>query len=76
MVSAMLATDKGLRLQRQESDLAEQIMLHFVRQGHTILPIHDAFIVQSHLESELVQVMREQFRNMFGQFPQVKVVGP
>jgi len=31
MVPAMLGTDKGLTLQRLESDLAETIMLHFVR---------------------------------------------
>lgn len=73
MVPAMLATDKGMRLQRLESDLAEEIMLHFVRQGYAILPIHDAFIVQAHLEQELVQVMKDTFRARLGQVPHVKV---
>ena len=73
MVPAMLGTDKGLTLQRLESDLAEAIMLHFVRQGHAILPIHDAFIVQTHLERELVQVMKDTFKARLGQVPPVKV---
>lgn len=73
MVRAMLGTDKGLTLQRLESDIAEAIILHFVRQGHTILPIHDAFIVQAHLEGELVRVMQDTFKARLGQVPHVKV---
>lgn len=73
MVPAMLGTDKGLTLQRLESDLAEAIMLHFVRRGHAILPIHDAFIVQAHLEQELVLVMKDTFKARLGQIPHVKV---
>ena len=73
MVSAMLGIDKGLTLQRLESDIAETVMLHFVRQGHAILPIHDAFIVQAHMERELVQVMKDTFNARLGQVPPVKV---
>lgn len=73
MVPAMLGTGKGLTLQRLESDLAEAVMLHFVRQGHAILPIHDAFIVQAHLEQELVRVMQATFKARLGQVPPVKV---
>ncbi|SEP23695.1 hypothetical protein SAMN04490248_1482 [Salinihabitans flavidus] len=73
MVPAMLGTEKGMKLQRLESDLAEAIMLHFVRQGHAILPIHDAFVVQAHLERELVQVMKDTFKARLGQIPHVKV---
>lgn len=73
MVPAILGTEKGMKLQRLESDLAEAIMLHFVRQGHAILPIHDAFIVQAHLEQELVQVMKDTFKARLRQAPHVKV---
>lgn len=73
MVPAMLGTGKGMTLQRLESDLAEAIMLHFVRQDHAILPIHDAFIVQAHLERELVQVMEDTFKARLGKVPHVKV---
>lgn len=74
MVPAMLGTDKGMKLQRLESDLAETIMLHFVRQGHAILPIHDAFIVQADLEGELVQVMKDTFKARLGQTTNVRVI--
>ncbi len=73
MVKRMIGQDAGLKLQREESDLAEKVMLHFVRQGYPILPVHDAFIVQAHLRGELVLVMKEQFHNKFGQFPEVEV---
>ena len=76
MVPSMLGTDRGMTLQRLESDLAEAIMLHFVREGHAILPIHDAFIVQAHLEQELVQVMKDTFKARLGQVPHVKVTRP
>ncbi len=74
MVPAKLGTDRGMKLQRLESDLAETIMLHFVRQGYAILPIHDAFIVQAPLERELVQVMKDTFKARLGQIPHVKVI--
>ncbi|WP_170443286.1 hypothetical protein [Ruegeria arenilitoris] len=73
MVQRMIGQDAGLKLQREESDLAEKVMLHFVRQGYPILPVHDAFIVQAHLRDELVSVMKEQFQNKFGQIPEVEV---
>lgn len=73
MVPSMLGTDKGMELQRLESDLAEAIMLHFVRQGHAILPIHDAFIVQAPLGKELVEVMKDTFKARLGQAPHVKI---
>lgn len=73
MVPAMLDTARGLALQRPESDMAEAIVLHFVRQGHTILHFHDAFIVQAHLERELVRVMQDTFK---ARVPHVKVTRP
>ncbi|SMO33199.1 hypothetical protein [Ruegeria faecimaris] len=73
MINQMIGQDAGLKLQREESNLAEKIMLHFVRQGHPILPVHDAFIVQAHLRDELVSVMKDQFNAKYGQVPEVEV---
>lgn len=66
-------TAKGLELQRIESDIAESVMLHFIRLGHPILPVHDAFIVQAHLRNELVSVMKDTFRAKLGGSISVKV---
>lgn len=76
MLQSLLRQRTGMRLQREESDVAEQVMLHFVGQGHPILPIHDAFMVPEHLENELVHTMKEAFRNKYGQTPQIKVTRP
>lgn len=57
----------GLRLQRQDSDLAEKIMLHFVERDVPVLPVHDSFIVAERHREELVQVMKQTFRLVHGQ---------
>lgn len=76
MVRDMMGQKMGMKLQRQESDLAEQIMLYFVDQGLSILPMHDAFLVQEHLSDELVQVMQYTFNQQYGQIPPIKVITP
>ncbi len=76
MLQSLLGQRTGMKLQREESDLAEQVMLHFIEQGHAILPIHDAFMVQHKLEAELVYTMKEAFKNKYGQTPQIKVTYP
>jgi hypothetical protein len=76
MLQPLLGQRTGMKIQREESDLAEQVMLHFIEQGHPILPIHDAFIVQETLKDELAHIMREAFRAKYGHVPQVKVTYP
>jgi hypothetical protein len=76
MLGDLLGKNTGMKLQREESDLAERVLLHFVDQGQPILPIHDAFIVQEHLKDELVQVMQDTFKARYGQTPPVKVTFP
>lgn len=76
MLESLLGQRTGMKLQREESDIAEQVMLRFIEQGHPILPIHDAFMVQEHLKDELVHTMREAFKGKYGQLPQIKVTYP
>jgi hypothetical protein len=76
MLQGLLGQKTGMKLQRDESDLAELVMLHFIDQRLPILPIHDAFMVQEHLQDELVQVMKEVFKSKHGQMPHVKVTLP
>ena len=74
MLPGIFGTGRGLFLQREDSDLAEQIMLHFVDKGIAILPIHDSFIVAEQHKDELVKVMQTTFQNAYGQTPSVTVV--
>ena len=55
----------GNGLQFQDSQLAEQIMLHFAQRDVLILPVHDSFIITRGLYSELVDVMYDEFEKMF-----------
>jgi hypothetical protein len=56
----------GLHLQFIDSEIAEKVMLHFVRQQEVCLPIHDSFIVRSECIDLLVDVMEDSFRAKFG----------
>lgn len=54
--------DTGLKLQFIDSQIALDVMKHFVNQGIPILPIHDSFIVQKSHRKELKQVMQDTYR--------------
>lgn len=56
----------GLRLQRQDSDLAETVMLQFAEMGYACLPVHDSFIVHHGLEHDLANAMSRAFQAEFG----------
>ena len=56
---------QGLRLQYIDSQLAEQVMLHFANKGVPVLPVHDSFIVAAQHEQELVAVMKRVFAERF-----------
>jgi hypothetical protein len=56
---------EGNKLQFRDSQLAEQIILHFAKRDIPILPVHDCFIITRGLYSELVYVMHNEFEKMF-----------
>jgi len=62
----------GLRLQFIDSQIAEQVMLHFVRKNEVCLTVHDSFIVRRGLENELKAIMMEVFLKFLGKLPKVK----
>lgn len=75
MLPNIFGSSLGLHLQREDSDLAEKIMLHFVDRGIPILPIHDSFIVAQCHRNELVSVMIDTFKKGFRQDISVTVKG-
>ena len=64
----------GVRLQRLDSELAQNIMLRFIGKGmgHVCLPVHDSFLVQASIADELENVMIEEFNKLIGQTPAIK----
>lgn len=71
MLPGIFGTGIGLYLQREDSDMAEQIMLHFADQGVPVLPVHDSFIIAAQHKDELVRVMQAVFHDRYGQMPKV-----
>ena len=51
----------GNKLQYEDSQIAEKVMLHFAKQDIAILPLHDSFVIQRSLKPELVEVMSKGF---------------
>lgn len=61
-----LSTDIGLKAQYVDSQIAEAIMLDFLRDGTGILPIHDSFIVPAGSVFALEEIMKKHFRDLTG----------
>ena len=73
MLPGIFGTGIGLRLQREDSDLAERVMLHFADRDIPVLPVHDSFIIAARHRDELVRVMQGVFHDAYGQTPTVTV---
>lgn len=67
-ISDLFNDSEGLRLQKEDSDIAEEVMLHFSDKGIPCLCIHDSFIVEEQYAEELKQVMEDKHTKVIG-FP-------
>lgn len=56
----------GPRLQRQDSEIAERVMLTLLDQGIVVIPIHDSFLVSHHHEAALREAMLTASRDICG----------
>jgi len=52
---------EGLRLQRKDSDMAEQVMKTGLSQGFVFLPIHDSFVTPERYEGAVKEEMEAAF---------------
>lgn len=73
MLPGIFGTGIGLHLQREDSDLAERVMLHFADRDVPVLPVHDSFIIAAQHRDELVRVMQSLFHDTYGQKPTITV---
>lgn len=60
---------EGVCLQGVDSDIAEEVALHFANQGKACLIVHDSFVVKASDEDELRETMTEAYRKRFGYSP-------
>ena len=51
----------GNRLQYEDSQIAEKVMLRFARQDIPVLPVHDSFVAQRSLKPQLIDAMSAAF---------------
>ena len=58
---------------REDSELAESVMLKFDEMGYACLPVHDSFIVHHGLEEDLLDAMTSAFCIRYGIEPAIKV---
>lgn len=71
MLPGIFGSGLGRYLQREDSDIAEKIMLHFASKGVAVLPVHDSFIVAAQYKDELIRVMQTVFHERYGQIPKI-----
>jgi hypothetical protein len=64
-------TGVGLKLQRLDSDIAENILLHFAQRQIAILPLHDSFLMHHGYEASLTPVMSFAFEEVVGASPKI-----
>lgn len=55
----------GRRLQKDDSDLASDILTVFIEKNIPCLPVHDSFVVAREHENLLIQTMADCFRSRF-----------
>lgn len=61
-----IQSDIGLRLQKLDSDIAEDVLLQLTSMSIPCLPVHDSFIVTASNELLLVDLLKNTFREYLG----------
>lgn len=55
-------------LQRLDSKVCENVLMHFTNKGEVVLGWHDSWVVRKTLREELVDVIRESWYKVFGTY--------
>ncbi|HIF61196.1 MAG TPA: hypothetical protein EYQ26_17205 [Rhodospirillales bacterium] len=66
LIADQIASDAGIRLMRQDSDIAEIIISQFTEEDIPVLTIHDSFIVPWGQEDKLRERMYAAFEKVTG----------
>ena len=64
-IRELFDSDTGLKLQRLESDICEEVLIDFYVKDIPVLSVHDSFIIGKEYESDLSQSMERAFYNKF-----------
>ncbi|MER9095907.1 hypothetical protein NKI34_33825 [Mesorhizobium sp. M0700] len=61
-IAEFFGSGEGIRLQRLDSDIAEDVMIRMMDKGVPVLPIHDSFIVAEGYADELSATMLDAYQ--------------
>lgn len=64
-IESLFLKGEGLKLQYIDSQLAEKVILYFIKAGAPILPVHDSFVVHHGWQTTLEKVMGEFFYDRY-----------
>ena len=62
-IEGQMFHDYGLEYMNIDSNIATEVIKHFVELGEGILPIHDSFVVRKTMQQELIEVMNHAYKN-------------
>jgi hypothetical protein len=71
-IARWLSTGEGTRLQREDSDLAIEVLSRMMDLGAIVLPVHDSFVVEEEHSDSLMIAMRNSYEDRFGITPLIK----
>jgi hypothetical protein len=75
-IAKKLFREYGLELQNKESQVAEAVIGHFVKQDVPLLVIHDSFCIAEPYADELAEAMLREYRAQTGHDIPLKRVSP
>ncbi len=61
-IASYFASDIGVHLQKQDSDIMMDVLSHFTERGILTLPIHDSVVIAKEHEEELWRVMDRAYQ--------------
>lgn len=61
-ISHRLMSGDGIRLQKVDADIAEDVMLSMMQRDYPVLPIHDSFVTYSGLGPIIIEEMKRAYR--------------
>lgn len=71
-IAKHFSSNAGIKLQYEDSQIAERVMLTLAKKGIVSLPVHDSFVVQARHEAALGEAMQEAFQWKCGVVPVIK----
>lgn len=71
-IATWFGTGEGLRLQREDSDLAIEVLTRLLNRDIVALPVHDSFIVRTEDGMALRRAMNEAFSSRYGFEPVIR----